>query len=61
MDMRTSYHALNRLRVFDNTGFKRIFVPRREDVTEYCKKLHNETLNILYYPTVLSTLSNQRG
>jgi len=37
-----------RLRVFENSGLRRIFVPKREDVTGEWRKLYNEELNDLY-------------
>jgi len=37
-----------RLRVFENRVLKRIFGPKRDDVTGECRKLHNEELNDLY-------------
>ena len=37
-----------RLRVFENRMLRRIFGPRRDEVTGECGKLHNEKLNDLY-------------
>jgi hypothetical protein len=37
-----------RLRVFENRMLRRIFGPRRNEVTKEWKKLHNEELNDLY-------------
>jgi hypothetical protein len=37
-----------RLRVFENRVLRRIFGPKRDDVTGECRKLHNEELNDLY-------------
>jgi len=37
-----------RLRVFDNGVLRRIFGPKRDDVTGEWRKLHNEELNDLY-------------
>jgi hypothetical protein len=37
-----------RLRVFENRVLRRIFGPKREEVTEEWIKLHNEELNDLY-------------
>jgi hypothetical protein len=36
-----------RLRVFENTVLKRIFGPKREEVTGELRKLHNEVINYL--------------
>ena len=38
----------HRLRLFENRVLRRIFGPRREEVTAEWKKLHNEELNDLY-------------
>jgi len=37
-----------RLRVFENSVLRKIFGPRRHEVTGECRKLHNEDLNDLY-------------
>jgi len=37
-----------RLRVVENRVLRRIFVPKREEVTREWRKLHNEELNDLY-------------
>jgi len=36
-----------KLRVFENTVLRRIFLPRREEVTEEWRRLHNEEVNNL--------------
>jgi hypothetical protein len=38
----------NRLRLFENRVLKRIFGPKRDEVTGEWRKLHNEELHILY-------------
>jgi hypothetical protein len=38
----------HRLRVFENRMLRRIFGPKRDEVTGYCRKLHNEELHNLY-------------
>jgi len=40
-----------RLRVFENGVLRRIFGPRRDEVTREWRKLHNEELNDLYCST----------
>jgi hypothetical protein len=40
--------SLHRLRVFDNRVLRRIFAPKRDEVTEEWRKLHNEELHDLY-------------
>ena len=37
-----------RLRLFENRVLRRVFGPKREEVTEGWRKLHNEELNDLY-------------
>jgi hypothetical protein len=37
-----------RLRVFENRALRRIFEPKRDEVTREWRKLHNEELNVLY-------------
>ena len=37
-----------RLRVFENRVLRRIFGPKRDEVTGEWRKLHNEELNVLY-------------
>ena len=37
-----------RLRVFENKVLRRIFGPRRDEVTGYWRRLHNEEVNDLY-------------
>ena len=38
----------NRLKVFWNTAFRRMFGPKRDEVTGEWRKLHNEELNYMY-------------
>jgi len=37
-----------KLRVFENIVLRRIFGPRKDEVTEEWRRLHNEELNDLY-------------
>jgi len=37
-----------KLRVFENMVLRRIFGPRRDEVTEEWRRMHNEELNDLY-------------
>ena len=39
-----------RLRVFENGVLRRIFGPKKDEVTREWRKLHNEELNELYSP-----------
>jgi len=38
-----------RLRIFENRMLRRIFGPKRDEVTGEWRKLHNEDLNVLYF------------
>ena len=38
----------HRLRVFENGVLRRVFGPKRDEVTGECRKVHNEELNELY-------------
>jgi hypothetical protein len=42
-----------RLRVLENRVLRRIFGPRRDEVTGEWRKLHNEELNDLYSPNII--------
>jgi hypothetical protein len=46
-----------RLMVFENTVLKRIFGPKRDEVTGEWRKLHNEVLHDLYpSPTIVQVI-----
>jgi len=38
----------HRLRVFENGVLRRVFGPKRDEVTGECREVHNEELNELY-------------
>jgi hypothetical protein len=38
----------HRLRVFENRALRRMFGPKRDEVTGEWRKLHNEELHVLY-------------
>jgi len=41
--------------------FRRIFGPRRNEVTGECRRLHNEELNDLYYsPNIVRVIKSRR-
>jgi hypothetical protein len=50
----------HRLRVFENRVLRRIFGPKRDEVTGEWRKLHNEELRDLYSSPVLITIIKSR-
>jgi len=51
---------VRRLRVFENMVLRRIFWPKRDEVTTEWRKLHNEELNDLYCSPVIARLIKWR-
>jgi len=50
-----------RLRVFENGVLRRIFEPKREEVTGEWRKLHNEKLNALNsFPNIVWVIKSKR-
>jgi hypothetical protein len=50
-----------RLRVFENRVLRRIFGPKRDEVTGEWRKLHNEELNELYFlPNIVQVVKSRR-
>jgi hypothetical protein len=50
-----------RLMVFENRVLRRIFGPRRDEVTGEWSKLHNEELNDLYSsPNIVQVIKSRR-
>ena len=50
-----------RLRVFENRVLRRIFGPKRDEVTVEWRKLHNEELNVLYSsPNIVWVIKSRR-
>jgi len=50
-----------KLRVFENMVLRRIFGPRRDEVTGEWRRLHNEDLNDLYSsPTIVRVIKSRR-
>jgi len=50
-----------RLRVFENRMLRRIFGPKRDEVTGKWRKLHNEELNALYSsPNIIWVIKSRR-
>jgi hypothetical protein len=51
----------HRLRVFENRILRRIFGPKRDEVTGEWRKLHNEELHILYSsPNIIRQSKSRR-
>jgi hypothetical protein len=48
-----------RLRVFENRMLRRMFGPKRDEVTGEWGKLHNEELNNLYSPSVIRVIKSR--
>jgi len=48
-----------KLRVFENMVLRRIFGPKRDEVSGECRRLHNEELNDLYSSPNTVQVKNQ--
>jgi hypothetical protein len=47
--------------VFENRVLRRVFWPKRDEVTGECRKLHNEELNDLYsLPNIVQVVKSRR-
>jgi len=54
-------HKLRKLRMFENMVLRRIFGPRRDEVTGEWRRLHNEELNDLYSsPNIVRVIKSRR-
>ena len=50
-----------RLRVFENRVFRRVFGPKRDEMTGEWRKQHNEELNDLYFlPNIMRVVKTRR-
>jgi len=50
-----------KLKVFENMALKRIFGPRRDEVTGEWRRLHNKELNDLYSsPNIVRVIKSRR-
>jgi hypothetical protein len=51
----------HRLRVFENRVLRRIFGPKRDELTGECRKLHNKELHDLYSsPSIIRIIKSRR-
>jgi hypothetical protein len=51
----------HRLRVLENSVLRRLFGPKRDEVTGEWRKLHNEELNDLYSsPSIVQVIKSRR-
>ena len=49
------------LRVFENRVMRKIFGPKKDEVTKEWRKLHNEDLNDLYFsPSIVREIKPRR-
>ena len=49
------------LRVFENKVLRRIFGPRRDEVTGDWRRMHNEEINVLYSsPNIVRVIKSRR-
>jgi hypothetical protein len=57
----TKLREEQRLRVFENRVLRRIFGPKRDEVTGDWRRLHNEELNDLYSsPNIIRVIKSRR-
>jgi hypothetical protein len=50
-----------RLRVFENRVLRRIYGPKRDEVTGWWRKLHNEELSDLFFsPNIVRVINSRR-
>ena len=48
------------MRVFENRVLRRVFGPKRDEVTGERRKLHNEELNVLYFsPNIVRVIKSR--
>jgi hypothetical protein len=49
-----------RLRIFENRVLRRIFGPKRDEVTGEWRRLHNEELYAVYSPHIIRVIKSRR-
>jgi hypothetical protein len=50
----------SRLRVFENKVLRRIFGPKRDEITGEWRRLHNKELYALYSPNIIRVMKSRR-
>jgi len=56
-----TFREESRLRAFENRVLRRVFGPRRDEVTGEWRRLHNEELNDLYsLPNIVRVIKSRR-
>ena len=56
-----TFREERRLRVFENRVLRRVFGPKRDEVTGEWRKLHNEELSDLYsLPNIVRVVKSRR-
>jgi len=61
INFQISLRKERKLRLFENMVLRRIFGPRRDEVTGEWRRLHNEELNDLYYsPNIVRVIKLRR-
>jgi hypothetical protein len=61
VDVGRSQWRKNRLRVLQKMALRRIFGPKRDEVTREWRKLHNEKLDNLYFsPNIVRVIKSRR-
>jgi len=56
-----TFREERRLRVFENRVLRRVFGPKRDEVTREWRKLHNKELNDLYCsPNIVRAIKSRR-
>jgi hypothetical protein len=49
-----------RLKVFENMMLRKLFGPKRDEVTGEWRKPHNEGLNLYYSPNIIRVIQSRR-
>jgi len=56
-----TFRKERRLRVFENRVLRKVFGPKRDEVTGELRKLHNEELSVLYsLPNIVGVVKSRR-